>query len=764
LKNLSLRIPRNKLVVITGLSGSGKSSLAFDTIYAEGQRRYVDSLSAYARQFLGVMDKPDVDSIEGLSPAIAIDQRSVSHNPRSTVGTITEIYDYLRLLFSKVGVRYCHQCGAEVQRQTAEEIVNQIMALGGGEYYLLSPMVRQEKGDHKKMIANAARSGYLGVRVDGSLYFADDVGRISIDKQSAHSIDVIVSKMKLNGANDKIPGLIKVALDLGNGEVRVREMNHGQGKERAFSQYYTCQHCQLTLPEIEPRSFSFNSPQGACPDCLGLGVKMEVDTDLVIPNKKLTIAEGAIKPWVRMVGGQTGPYKILEAVAAAKKFSLHEPIEKLTPAQLNVIFRGSGDELYRVGNQPVAYEGVVSHLERRYKESDSDFMRSEIEGYMRSMICPRCQGQRLKAESLAVKVVGQTIAQVTAMTVTDAESYFKELDKTLGKKEKQIAQQIIREALVRLEYLQGVGLDYLTLDRSSVTLSGGEAQRIRLATQMGAGLSGVVYILDEPSIGLHQKDNDKLIATLRSLRDADNSVIIVEHDEMIMRAADEIIDVGPGAGEYGGQIIAQGTLKEILANKKSLTGQYLSGVKRIIAPGDYRDGNKKSIEIIGATAFNLKNINVKIPLGKLVCFTGVSGSGKSTLMTEILAKALSHHFFRAKDLPAAHKEIRGLEHIDKVISIDQSPIGRTPRSNPATYTGVFTYIRDLFTQLPEAKIRGYDVGKFSFNVKGGRCEACSGDGLVHIEMQFLSDVYVPCDECHGRRYKKEILEVHYRNK
>jgi excinuclease ABC subunit A len=765
LKNIDVEIPKNKLVVITGLSGSGKSSLAFDTIFAEGQRRYIDSLSAYARQFLGVIEKPDVDSIDGLSPAIAIDQRSVSHNPRSTVGTVTEIFDYLRLLFSKVGKRYCHQCGSEVKKQTLEEIITQVMKLGGGEYYLIAPVVKGEKGENKRVISGVGRLGYLGLMIDGKFYSADEVGQIKLDKKEKHNLDIVISKIKINGESAKISGLIKVALDLGNGEIRIKKINgNGGSEEVTFSQYYTCANCSITLSEIEPHTFSFNSPQGACPACTGLGIKMEVDADLVIPNKKLTIAEGAIKPWVRMVGGQTGQYKLLEAMAKENNFSLNRPIEKLTPEQLDKVLYGTGDKQYEVGGQMSEYEGVVPQLERRYKESDSDFMRSEIEGYMRSMVCPSCHGQRLKTESLSVKIAGLNIAQVVEMNVNDGEVYFRSLDKIFDKKEKLIASQIIREVLFRLEYLRGVGLDYLSLDRASASLSGGEAQRIRLATQMGSGLAGVIYILDEPSIGLHQKDNDKLIKTLKSLRDIDNTVIIVEHDEMIMRAADEIIDIGPGAGEYGGQIIAQGMLKDILNNKKSLTGQYLSSKKKIDPPDEYRQGSGKYIEILGATAFNLKNINVKLPLGKFVCLTGVSGSGKSTLMTEILAKALAHYFYRAKDLPAEHKEIRGIDNIDKVISIDQSPIGRTPRSNPATYTGVFTYIRDLFTQIPEAKIRGYDAGHFSFNVKGGRCEACSGDGLVRIEMQFLSDVYVLCDECHGKRYQKEILEIHFRNK
>ncbi len=765
LKNISLDIPKEQLVVITGLSGSGKSSLAFDTIYAEGQRRYVDSLSSYARQFMGVMDKPDVDSIDGLSPTVAIDQRASSHNPRSTVGTATEIYDYLRLLFSKIGRRFCHQCGAEVSRQTTQQIIDKVTSITEGSYYLIAPVVRNEVGEHKKVIQGAAKSGYLGVIVDGVFYQADELKGLKIARGEAHDIDVVLYKLLFGRQNPKTPEMVKVALELGNGEIILKPVEEKKGVvAQTFSQHYTCHECNITLPEIEPRSFSFNSPQGACPACLGLGIKMEVDPDLVIPNKKLTIAEGAIKPWVRMVGGQTAQYKALEAMAAAQKFSLDTPIDKLTETQREAVLYGTGETEYTVNKQQVTYEGVVPQLERRHRESDSDFMRSEIEGYMRAMTCPACQGQRLRPESLSVKVGGLNIAQVTALNITDAVSYFSGLEKSLDKQEKQIAQQITREVLNRLSDVVGVGLDYLTLDRAANTLSGGESQRIRLATQMGSGLSGVIYVLDEPSIGLHQKDSDTLIASLQKLRDKENSVIVVEHDEVIMRQADTIIDIGPGAGEYGGELIAQGTLKSIMANKKSLTGQYLSGKKKIVTPDSYRKGNGKAIEIVGATAFNLKNVTAKIPLGTLTCLTGVSGSGKSTLVTEILAKALSRHFFRAKDLPAEHKEIKGIEHIDKVISIDQSPIGRTPRSNPATYTGIFTYIRDLFTQLQESKIRGYDAGKFSFNVKGGRCEQCSGDGMVKIEMQFLSDVYVPCDECHGRRYKKEILEVHYRGK
>ncbi|MFA5076610.1 MAG: excinuclease ABC subunit UvrA [Patescibacteria group bacterium] len=768
LKNIDLDIPKNKLVIITGLSGSGKSSLAFDTIFAEGQRRYLDSLSSYARQFLGVIEKPDVDSIEGLSPAIAINQHSVSHNPRSTVGTVTEIYDYLRLLFSKIGKRYCHQCGSEVTKQTLEQIANKVIKLASGDYYLIAPVVQGEKGEHKKTLSGIKKSGYLGIRLDDKFYPADELEMLRFDKKEKHNIDIVLSKISLNEKTDgkRISELVKIALDLGNGEIKLQKINGNNGNNNLiiFSQFYTCPSCGITLSEIEPRTFSFNSPQGACPACAGLGVKMEVDQDLVITNKKLTIAEGAVKPWVRLVGGQTAQFKLLEMVAKENGFTINKPIERLTKEQLSAILYGTGDTKYEVGGQTMTYEGVVAQLERRYKESDSDFMRQEIEGYMRSMVCPSCQGQRLRTEALSVRVGGYNVAQIVAQNVNDAEIFFKGLDKVLDKRQKQIAQQIVREVLVRLNYLRGVGLDYLTLDRTSATLSGGEAQRIRLATQVSSSLSGVIYILDEPSIGLHQKDNDKLMATLKSLRDQDNTVIVVEHDELIIRQADEIIDVGPGAGEYGGQIIAQGTLKEILNNKKSLTGQYLSGKKRIDLPSEYRQNTGKHLEIIGADAFNLKNINVKLPLGKFICLTGVSGSGKSTLVIEILAKALAQHFYRAKELPGKHKEIRGLEHIDKVISIDQSPIGRTPRSNPATYTGLFTYIRDLFAQIPEAKIRGYDVGHFSFNVKGGRCEACSGDGLVKIEMQFLSDVYVACDECRGRRYTPEILEIHYRNK
>jgi len=766
LKNINVDIPKNKLVVITGLSGSGKSSLAFDTIYAEGQRRYVDSLSSYARQFLGVAEKPDVDSIDGLSPAIAIDQHSLSVNPRSTVGTITEIYDYLRLLFSKIGKRFCHHCGSEVTKQSMEHIAEKVGALPAGDYYLLAPIVRGQKGEQKKMLSGVATSGYLGVRLDGQHYEVADLLHLKVDKKAKHDFDIIMRKLVIDPAttNREIFDAVKIALDLGNGELLLEKINGTATVPIVFSQYYTCPNCGMTLAEVEPRTFSFNSPRGACPTCAGLGVKMEVDADLVIPNKKLTIAEGAIKPWVRLIGGQSTTFKALCAMAKAEHIPLDKPIGALSDGQCSNILTGTGSTTYDVAGQSFVYEGVVPFLEKRYQESDSDFMRGEIESYMRSMICPSCQGQRLRPEALSVKIGGSSIAGVTGLTIDDTEVFFKGLEKSFDKKERQIASQIIREVLVRLAYLRGVGLDYLTLDRSSQTLSGGEAQRIRLATQMGSGLSGVIYILDEPSIGLHQRDADKLIATLKELRDLDNTVIVVEHDEMIIRQADEIIDVGPGAGTYGGQIIAQGTLKDILKNKKSLTGQYLSGSKKIHAPDDYREGSGKQLTIVDATAFNLQHLTVNIPLGKFVCLTGVSGSGKSTIMTEILAKALAHHFYRAKDLPAAHKEIKGLDHIDKVISIDQSPIGRTPRSNPATYTGVFTYIRDLFTQTPEAKIRGFDAGKFSFNVKGGRCEACSGDGLVRIEMQFLSDIYVTCDECHGKRYTQETLEIHYRNK
>ena len=778
LKNISLNIPRNKLVVITGLSGSGKSSLAFDTIYAEGQRRYIESLSAYARQFLGIMDKPDVDQIDGLSPAISIDQRSTSHNPRSTVGTVTEVYDYLRLLYARVGVPHCPKCGREVSRQSVDQIVGRLLALPlGTQLALLAPVVRDQKGEHKNTVAELKKAGYVRVRFDGKQMSLEEAEDLRVDKQKKHTVEVVVDRVSVSRELDDVTRLhdsLETALDLGDGLVTVTRQDTGE--DLLFSEHFSCPHCQVDLPNIEPRSFSFNSPHGACPTCTGLGTRLEIDPDLVAPNKKLSLAEGAIRPWSRTSANQTWYYRILEAVAREYGFSLSAPVSKLTPAQLKLVFYGTEDKNYNVnagageGGKVRAfyttYEGVIPNLERRYRETESDYVRAEIERYMRVWPCSVCQGKRLKPEVLAVTVVSKSIAKIVTMSGAEARKFFTKLDakQKLTEREMKIARTIIKEIRERLSFLSDVGLDYLTLDRAAATLSGGEAQRIRLATQIGSSLVGVIYILDEPSIGLHQRDNDKLITTLKRLRDLGNTVIVVEHDRETMLAADELIDIGPGAGKHGGEVVAQGTPQQVAKMSASLTGKYLSGKLSIAAPAKERHGNGNVLTIQGAQEFNLKNITVDIPLGRFVVITGVSGSGKSTLMTEILSRALAQHFYNAKDLPGKHKAIKGLEHIDKVITIDQSPIGRTPRSNPATYTGVFTPIRDLFSQLPEAKIRGYDPGRFSFNVKGGRCEACEGDGLVRIEMHFLPDVYVECEECHGRRYNSQALEIHYKGK
>lgn len=778
LKNISLEIPRDKLVVITGLSGSGKSSLAFDTIYAEGQRRYVESLSAYARQFLGLMDKPDVDQIEGLSPAISIDQKSTSGNPRSTVGTITEVYDYLRLLYARVGKPHCPKCGQEVKSQTPAQILESIFSLPKStKIMLIAPVVRDQKGEHHGLILELKKTGYVRLRINGEMYQIDDAQNLRLDKQKKHRIDVVVDRLVVDAEDrPRFTQSLETALDLGDGTVMVLE--NESGAEHIYSQHFACPKCQISLPAIEPRNFSFNSPHGACFDCTGLGAKLEVDPELVIPNKRLSISEGAIRPWSRTAANQGWYMRMLESVAKVNNFSLNTPVKDLQPADLKVVLYGTGDEKFNLklngasfnGEYSGQYEGVLPNLERRYKETDSDFIRLEIEKYMRVKTCPTCGGRRLKPEVLGVTVGGKNIYEVSTLTIAQAREFFESLGGkgkdaiNLSAKEQKIVTPILKEIKARLQFLFNVGLSYLTLDRGANTLSGGEAQRIRLATQIGSSLVGVLYVLDEPSIGLHQRDNDKLISTLKTLRDLGNSVIVVEHDEATIRAADYVVDVGPGAGEHGGEIVAAGTPEQIVKNSKSLTGQYLSGKKIILAPKKYRAGNGKYLEIIGASAHNLQNIDVKIPLGKLVCITGVSGSGKSTLMTEILAKALLKHFYQAKDEPAAYKKIKGLENIDKLIDIDQSAIGRTPRSNPATYTGLFTFVRDLFTQLPEAKMRGYKAGRFSFNVRGGRCEACQGDGWVRIEMNFLPDVYVECEECHGMRYNQPTLEVHYKGK
>ena len=772
LKNIDVEIPRDKFVVITGISGSGKSSLAFDTIYAEGQRRYVESLSSYARQFLGLMDKPDLDRIQGLSPAIAIDQKTTAQNPRSTVGTMTEVYDYLRLLFARVGIPHCPKCNEKIARQTPQQMIDKILKLPvETDLIIIAPVIRDQKGEHKNVFAEARKAGYSHLRINGLLYTVLEAEQLNLDKHKTHTIDIVIDRMLVNKKLSKarLKESLKTALDLSNGLIIV----HDSVKEEdmLFSEHFSCPKCQLSIEEIEPRNFSFNSPHGACPDCSGLGTKLKLDPNLVIPNKKLALAEGAIRPWSRTSSQQTMMMRTLEAMAMTQGFSTRVPVKDMKKEDLDKVLYGTGAQSYdlnKLGGAKKAkamfqqYEGVVPNLERRYRETDSDYLRSEIERYMRVYQCPSCLGKRLKPESLAVTLNKINIANLTSLSIEEAGKFFKEL--SLPVRETKIADALIREVNKRLQFLQDVGLAYLTLDRRANTLAGGEAQRIRLATQMGSALTGVIYVLDEPSIGLHQKDNKKLLRTLKKLRDLGNTIIVVEHDEDTIRIADHVIDIGPGAGKYGGEITAQGTLAQVLKNKKSLTGNYLTGKEKIDPPKKYRAGNKKKITIKQAEEFNLKKLDVDIPLGKLVCVTGVSGSGKSTLVTEILAKSLAHHFHQAKDLPGKHKEITGLNNLDKIIHIDQSPIGRTPRSNAATYTGVFTYIRDLFTQVPEAKMRGYRAGHFSFNVKGGRCESCQGDGVQKIAMHFLPDIYVKCDECAGQRFNQEVLEVHYKGK
>ena len=772
LKNIDVDIPRDKLVVLTGISGSGKSSLAFDTIYAEGQRRYVESLSTYARQFLGLMDKPDVDSIEGLSPAISIDQRTGSNNPRSTVGTATEIYDYLRLIFARVGKMHSPSTGKLLHKNTITEIIDRMINIKKEPLVILSPILAEAAKDFEALIGKIKKAGFKQARINGQLVDITTITAEHFASQAKHKVEILIGRYTVGlrtreQDKEEIRRLVEMALDFGDGRMLVVKTS---GEESRFSLYYYCPDSGKEYLDPEPRNFSFNSPAGACSKCLGLGTRLEVDPELVIPNKKLTLAEGAIKPWARNFSNQNIYWQLLEAVAKDNNFSLHQPINQLTKDALAIILSGTGARPYQVGSQKVTFSGVLNILEQKHTETTSDYLRQEIEQYMRVFVCPECSGKRLRPESLAITIDGKNIAEVTSLTVEAAGDFFKDLlrQKTgveaLTIREHKIADAALKEVSKLLSYLNNVGLGYLTLDRSTMTLSGGESQRIRLATQLGLSLTGVVYILDEPSVGLHQRDNQKLIDTLKNLRDLGNTVIVVEHDEMTMAAADELIDIGPGAGENGGKVVAQGTPEQIKKNKNSLTGRYLSGAERIETPKNYRKGNGKFIEIIGASEFNLKNVNVKIPLGSFICMTGVSGSGKSTLMLEILVKALAKKFYRAKDLPGAHKEIKGIDNIDKVIAIDQSPIGRTPRSNPATYTGVFTYIRDLFTGTQEAKMRGYKAGRFSFNAKAGRCETCAGEGLVKIEMQFLPDVYVQCEECHGQRYKAESLEVHYQGK
>lgn len=784
LKNINVNIPKNKLVVVTGLSGSGKSSLAFDTIYAEGQRRYMESLSSYARQFLELQDKPDVDEIIGLSPTIAIDQKSSSHNPRSTVGTVTEIYDFLRVLFARAGRPHCPECKQPVQEQSVEKIVAHLeQMMGASPLLLFAPVVRQQKGEHKHALQAALNAGFTRVRLDGLSIDTEEAISMRRDKKKDHDIDVLIFSFlpEIVYSSETITQQVKKALEYGNGFLSIVSDNNGD--ELTLSQSFMCASCGINLPKPEPRLFSFNSPYGACPECTGLGEKLVLEPELVIPNCKLTFAEGAVRPWTRIAGNQTSYFRFLQLVGKIHRVSMDTPIEKIPKAKLEPLLNGTGSQEYDFEGQRVTYPGILVQLEQKYRETDSEYVRTELEGYMRRMICPSCNGKRLQKAVLAVTIDGKSIADVVNMAVEDVGTFFSSviarsstnkgtamkqasaLTDGLSTDERLVIERVAKEVNTRLRQLIEVGLGYLTLDRSAMTLSGGESQRVRLATQLGTQLSGVIYILDEPSIGLHPHDNNRLINTIRQLRDNGNSVIVVEHDEAMILAADYVFDVGPGAGEYGGEIIAEGTASQIKKKKESLTGQYLSRKKTIPMPKKYRKGNGKKLIIQDAHAFNLQNIDVEIPLGTLTCVSGVSGSGKSTLILDILGKALSRKFYRAKVYPGEHKTIKGTEHVDKVVAVDQSPIGRTPRSNPATYTGVFTAIRDLFTAVPEAKLRNFDAGKFSFNVKGGgRCEICSGDGMRRIEMQFMPDVYVECSECHGTRYNPEALEVHYKQK
>lgn len=770
LKNIDLELNRDQLIVFTGLSGSGKSSLAFDTIYAEGQRRYVESLSAYARQFLGQMEKPEVDYISGLSPAISIDQKTTSKNPRSTVGTVTEIYDYLRLLFARVGVPHCPNCGKEIKKQTIDQMVDQLMELPERtKVQLLAPVVRGRKGKHEKVLETAVKQGYIRARIDGEVVDLTEA-EIDLDKNKKHSIDIVVDRLVIKeGIGKRLTDSIETVMKQSGG-LMIAEINGVE--EMNFSQSFSCPDCQISIEEIEPRLFSFNNPFGACPTCTGLGEKLEVDPELVIPNPELTIRQGAIAVigWGSIGNPDSYAYALFDALMKKYHFDLDTPFKELPEDIQNMILYGTDGEKvqftfsgeYGTRNYDYAFEGVIANTKRRYEESSSESMRDEYETYMTSIPCKTCKGARLKPEALAVTIGDKNINQVTSMSIGDLRTFFLEVE--LTDRQKAIGVQILKEINARLGFLVDVGLDYLTLSRSSGTLSGGEAQRIRLATQIGSGLVGVLYILDEPSIGLHQRDNERLIQTLVRLRDLGNTLIVVEHDEDTMHAADWIVDIGPGAGEHGGNIISSGPIDTILACEESETGAYLSGRKQIEVPEVRRKGNGNKIKIVGAKENNLKNVSVDIPLGTLTCITGVSGSGKSTLINEILLKRLSRDLNRAKCKPGAHRDIKGLENLDKVIHIDQSPIGRTPRSNPATYVGVFDMIRDVFAQTQEAKMKGYQKGRFSFNVKGGRCEACRGDGMLKIEMHFLPDVYVPCEVCKGKRYNRETLEVKYKEK
>ena len=767
LKNINVEIPRDKLVVVTGLSGSGKSSLAFDTIYAEGQRRYVESLSAYARQFLGQMDKPDVDNIEGLSPAISIDQKTTSHNPRSTVGTVTEVYDYLRLLYARAGRPHCPNCGKPIAQQSVDQMVDAIMTQPEGtKLLIMAQLVRGKKGEHRKILDQIRRDGYVRVRIDGELR---DLGEeIALEKQKKHTIEIVVDRLVVRaGMESRLTDSLETALRAGGGVVYVQVVD---GDTLMFSENFACIDCGISLPEIAPRMFSFNSPFGACPVCTGLGSHKEFDEELVVPDKTLSVADGVFAPLSK--NPNSYGMRAISALLRAHDYDEHTQWNRMDKKMQKMLLYGSDEYVsFQYTNMfgeekeyNVPYEGVLPALARRYRETDSEEMRESYEDYMTDTPCTACHGARLKPETLAVTVGGKSIAELTALTIREADAFLTEAEKSFSPREAKIAVEILKEIHARLHFLLDVGLDYLTLSRAAGTLSGGEAQRIRLATQIGSGLMGVLYILDEPSIGLHQRDNNRLLATLRHLRDLGNTLIVVEHDEDTMHAADHIIDIGPGAGEHGGEVVAEGTAAEIMKNPASITGQYLARKKFIPVPSERRKGNGNVLEIVGASENNLKEINVKFPLGTLTLVTGVSGSGKSTLVNEILYRGVASRLYRAKGKPGKHKKIKGLEHIDKVINIDQQPIGRTPRSNPATYTGVFDAIRDLFSQVSESRMRGYKAGRFSFNVKGGRCEACRGDGILKIEMQFLPDVYVPCEVCKGARYNRETLEVHYKGK
>lgn len=768
LKNLSVDIPRDKFVVFTGLSGSGKSSLAFDTIYAEGQRRYMESLSSYARQFLGQMEKPDVESIEGLPPAISIDQKSTNHNPRSTVGTVTEIYDYFRLLYARVGIPHCPKCGREIKKQTVDQMVDSIMSFPERtKIQLLAPVVRGRKGTHAKLLEQAKRSGYVRVQIDGNLYELSE--EISLDKNIKHNIEIVVDRLIVKpGIEKRLSDSIETVLDLAEGLLMVDTMD---GNIHNFSQSFSCPDCGISVDEIEPRSFSFNNPFGACPDCLGLGYKMEFDIDLMIPDRSLSILDGAIvvTGWQSCTNEGSFSRAILDALAREYDFSLATPFEEYPEKIQDILINGTNGHSVKVyykgqrgeGVYDVAFPGLIRNVEQRYRETGSDAMKQEYESFMRITPCKTCKGQRLKKESLAVTVADKNIYEVTNLSIEKLKAFL--ADMQLTEQQQLIGRQILKEIRARVSFLSDVGLDYLSLGRATGTLSGGEAQRIRLATQIGSGLVGVAYILDEPSIGLHQRDNDRLLGSLMKLRDLGNSLIVVEHDEDTMRAADCIVDIGPGAGEHGGQLVAMGTAEDLMKNEDSITGAYLSGKLKIPVPSERRKPTG-FLTVKGAAENNLKNIDVKIPLGIMTCITGVSGSGKSSLINEILYKRLARDLNRARVIPGKHKDILGTDQLDKVINIDQSPIGRTPRSNPATYTGVFDQIRDLFAATADAKAKGYKKGRFSFNVKGGRCEACSGDGIIKIEMHFLPDVYVPCEVCKGKRYNRETLEVKYKDK